>query len=447
MSSENKIIDYRYGYHLSPEKGWMNDPNGLCYYKGKYHVFYQTNPHENKPRNICWGHFSSSDLIHWEKEPLALVPTEDYEKDGCFSGSSIVLNNLLYLFYTGHKNLEKGYEETQCLAVSEDGIHFKKLDSNPVIVRPPEDNTQRFRDPKIWEEDSTLYAVIGGESTEGRGQVNIYQTSSIASDWSYLGKLVIAKMTDGVMWECPDYFTLNNNKFLIASPKEMKNQGVNGFSSVWLTGDLQKDKTLFDYELTRIDEGNDFYAPQTFFDPVMNRRILFAWLGMPGLQELEYQSQVGALTLPREVTFKEEKLFFYPVEEINQLREEKQEMKEKCNIKSHSEVMIHHLESSFSIQITDEKGKVNYSIDYSDKKIVIALKDNLRSVRQEKKIANIHEIRLFLDNGITELYINHGEITFTNKCDLQGELVLETSKNLKGSIYTLKEVMNEKLKN
>ena len=95
MSSENKIIDYRYGYHLSPEKGWMNDPNGLCYYKGKYHVFYQTNPYENKPRNICWGHFSSSDLIHWEKEPLALVPTEDYEKDGCFSGSSIVLNNLL----------------------------------------------------------------------------------------------------------------------------------------------------------------------------------------------------------------------------------------------------------------------------------------------------------------------------------------------------------------
>ncbi len=94
----------------------MNDPNGLVYYKGKYHVFFQWNPFDTKHTFKCWGHYSSTDFIHWEVHPPALVPSEWYEKDGCYSGSAIVYDNKLYLFYTGNvKTTDGGRETYQCL--------------------------------------------------------------------------------------------------------------------------------------------------------------------------------------------------------------------------------------------------------------------------------------------------------------------------------------------
>ena len=153
-------------YHITPEKGWMNDPNGLVEYNGVYHVFYQADPEHLINENIGWGHKISSDLLHWEECQPALLPDQSYDRDGCFTGSAVIKDDKMYLLYTGHVNQESGYIETQNLAVSKDGIHFEKYDGNPVIKNPPADTTMRFRDPKIWEKNGNYYAVIGGETED-----------------------------------------------------------------------------------------------------------------------------------------------------------------------------------------------------------------------------------------------------------------------------------------
>ncbi|MBM7095937.1 hypothetical protein JSY36_09235 [Bacillus sp. H-16] len=121
--NEVKNTKYRLGYHIAAPIGGINDPNGLVFFRGEYHVFYQYYPYEAEWGPMHWGHAKSKDLINWVALPVALAPEFDYEKGGCFSGSAAVFQDKLYLIYTGH-NEEKNPKEVQCIAVSEDGIHF-----------------------------------------------------------------------------------------------------------------------------------------------------------------------------------------------------------------------------------------------------------------------------------------------------------------------------------
>lgn len=115
--------------HFTPLFGWLNDPNGLIYYNGMYHLFYQYNPFKNQWGNIHWGHAISRDLQSWNDMPVALEPSESYDKDGVFSGSAIVKDDQLYVLYTGHSVDAKGQaHETQCLAYSKDGVTFQKYE-------------------------------------------------------------------------------------------------------------------------------------------------------------------------------------------------------------------------------------------------------------------------------------------------------------------------------
>ncbi len=129
----------RQHYHFMAQTGWINDPNGLIYYKGKYHFFFQYNPYYGFWDCMHWGHAVSEDLVHWEYLPLALAPSENYDnhpRGGCFSGSVIEHDGKLFLMFTGTANNGDGFEQTQCIAYSEDGIHFEKYEGNPVLTAP-----------------------------------------------------------------------------------------------------------------------------------------------------------------------------------------------------------------------------------------------------------------------------------------------------------------------
>lgn len=428
---------YRYSFHLSPEKGWMNDPNGLTFFKGRYHIFYQYNPDNNRPGKACWGHYSSNDLVHWQSEEPALLPDKEYDQDGCYSGSAIVVNDRLYLMYTGHKNLSSGYQETQCLAYSDDGIKFYKSLVNPVIPYPPKQNTHRFRDPKIWKENGQYFAVIGGESIGHRGQVNVFKSNELSCGWHFIGELVKAKDKDGEMWECPDYFELAGNRFLLASPKGMINQGVNGFTSIWLK-DVMLGQTLEEYQIHYVDEGQDFYAPQTFVDQKHNRRILIGWFGMPGLQELENEPQVGALTIPREVRLKNGSLHFPPIREIEELRLDKTVLKKKMLITDKSELDIRLLGSSFLLLIKDLEKLSFIQMIYDNDELSVSFCDKFRDFSKVIKIEKITDIRIFIDQGLTEIFINDGEKTFSNKCELHDQLGVTLEGEFSGDVYRLR---------
>lgn len=135
-----KMTPLRPVFHFTAPYGWINDPNGFCYFKGMYHLFYQYNPHGCEWSKMYWGHAVSKDLTHWEDLPIALYPDQEYDTDevgGCFSGSAIVRGDRLYVFYTGTSRHGNMLVQSQCMAYSDDGIKFEKYSGNPVVPHPP----------------------------------------------------------------------------------------------------------------------------------------------------------------------------------------------------------------------------------------------------------------------------------------------------------------------
>lgn len=153
--------DYTPHYHARVLEGWSNDPNGMIWFNGKGHMFFQYYPHKPEWGTMHWGHFTTEDFIHWQKEETALIPDEEYEAVcGCCSGTAIEIDGKLYLIYTA----AQPERQRQCVAVSEDGIHFTKLKENPVLVAEdlsPEVCTRDFRDPKIIKKGDWYYVLAG----------------------------------------------------------------------------------------------------------------------------------------------------------------------------------------------------------------------------------------------------------------------------------------------
>ena len=139
-------------FHIAAKAGWINDPNGLSYFNGRYHVYFQHHPFGTQWGPMHWGHVSSEDMVTWRREPIAMAPSIEADRDGVFSGSAVVSDdNQLVAYYTGHRwrngvNEDEGNLQVQCMAVSDDGITFEKTG---VIVECPE-GLLHFRDPKVW---------------------------------------------------------------------------------------------------------------------------------------------------------------------------------------------------------------------------------------------------------------------------------------------------------
>lgn len=316
----------RQHYHFMPECGWMNDPNGLIYFKGKYHFFYQCNPYGNFWDCMHWGHAVSEDLLHWEYLPLALAPSEpydDFQKGGCFSGSAIEKDGVLYLFYTGAINEGNGFYQHQCLARSEDGVHFEKYEGNPVVTVPDGFSAEYFRDPKVWEHEGCYYMVVGA-GLNGHGMALLFRSEDLLH-WDYINVLAESRGEWGYMWECPDFFELDGRYVLTCSP-----MGSGDHTAIYMTGN-------FDYATGRfecissgeMDWGFDFYAPQSFLAPD-GRRITVGWANewewMPLWKDwgpTYKEGWCGSFNIPRELFLSREgQLCTRPIREIETLRKD-----------------------------------------------------------------------------------------------------------------------------
>lgn len=436
----------RYKFHLSPNSGWSNDPNGLVFFKGKYHVFFQNNPFETDAKKIFWGHFVSDDLIKWRQTDFALAPDKPYDIDGCFSGSAIVFDGKLVLAYTGHKNVRSNYKETICIATSKDGFNFQKSKDNPVIERNPQINTRRFRDPKIFRKNGKFYILVGGESLKGKGQLLLYESDNLYSNWHYIRKLMNKNALMGNMIECPDYFDVSGKKVIICSPKGLKTDEKHGFTSLYYLNNFDFAKgALFGGK--QIDLGWDFYAPQTLDDQIHERRILFGWFGLPSEQEkekkLDYKS-IGALTLPRKIIRKGSKLFTKPIAECARLREkEPKEIRQNEEFSVTSEFVFEKFDKNFLIKISSDEAK--YIINYQKNNLTIKIQDKLRNHKNKiKNLKNNIKLDLFIDNGLTELFVNNGEFVFSNKCEFLSEKIriyFKCNQEMIGFNYELKKIL------
>ena len=369
-------------FHFSPRVGWLNDPNGFSFYGGKYHLFYQYHPYSSYWGPMHWGHAVSSDMISWEYLPAAMAPDMEYDKSGCFSGTAITLpDGRQLLMYTGcgdssEDPLAKGrWLQTQCVAVSKEtdkGIEFEKFGSNPVIKAGdfPEDcDPYEFRDPYLWRAaDGTYRALVAagrtgeigkdGNYLHEKGTQLILFRSDDCFEWEF-GKVMFEDHRRiGVMWECPNFFDLDGKHILIASPMDMHAEADEAVGSVrfpqgsnvcCIAGEYDEKTEIFtpDGGYEPVDIGLDFYAPQVMKAPD-GRLIMIGWmqdpkygnfadagddLTGPGLQYAvpvehpdgyihgpEGSRIFGQMTVPRELKFRDGKLYQWPVRELCEYR-------------------------------------------------------------------------------------------------------------------------------
>ncbi|MDE6204066.1 MAG: glycoside hydrolase family 32 protein [Lachnospiraceae bacterium] len=339
-----KIIkkEERPDFHLSVRTGWLNDPNGFSYYRGEYHLFYQYYPYEAKWGSMHWGHAVSRDLLHWKYLPAALAPDEKYDTDGCFSGSAVVLPDGRHLLmYTGVAKEHQANDvfcdvQTQCLAVG-DGVDYDKYGMNPVLDwkdLPEGASRADFRDPKMWQEkDGTYYCVVGSRPADGSGQILLY-ASKDGFKWEFKSILASNNNRFGKMWECPDFFKLDGKWVLLTSPQDMLPKGFeyhNGNGTLCLIGNYDEETCTFTEESDQaVDYGIDFYAPQTVLAPD-GRRIMIGWMQNWDTCNLRSPEEpwFGQMSLPRELSIRNGRLYQWPIRELDGMR---------CNKTEHMDV-------------------------------------------------------------------------------------------------------------
>lgn len=311
--------------HLTPPAGWMNDPNGPVFVGDRLHMFYQHEPASPAWGRMHWGHATSEDLVTWHHLPTALAP-QDGGPDafGCWSGSTIVIDGVAWLFYTAVIE-EDGVRHTSIRrAVSTDGMVTWVKDPAPVVAGPPEGiAVDGFRDPFVLRDGSGWMMLVGGGTTSGLGTVLLYRTADLAT-WTHVGKFLSCDdlprdaWADGPCWECPQLVRFAEADVLVVSVVD-RAPGVRPSHVMGVVGRVEGDRFLPDHA-DQLGMGPDFYAPAAVTTPD-GRHLLFGWIPEdPPAGDAE-RHWAGSLTLPRVVSIGGDgRLSLALAEEVDALR-------------------------------------------------------------------------------------------------------------------------------
>ena len=433
----------------------MNDPNGLVFYKGVYHLFYQHNPFENKWGHMSWGHAVSKDLIHWKHLPVAI---EEDETDMIFSGSVVVdwrnttglgdsQSAPLIAIYTGHRKIDG--QQYQCLAYSLDnGLTWNKYKYNPLI----DIGSKNFRDPKVfWYEKDKQWIMVVALSEERK--ISIYSSVDLLN-WKHRSNFCSSIHNNEGIWECPDLFPLklNDRKTKWILTLSIIKGGIAGGSSmIYFIGDFDGESFCENssVEQTRnwIDYGSDFYAAVSYSDiPSKDGRRI--WLGW--MNNWDYADKAptspwrGMLSIPREISLKfidkSIKLIQKPISELKSLRKreltfEKTSITEVNNkilasniIRSPFELLVEfepNNSTCFGVIINNKIGE-EIRCGYRKDRSIVYL-DRSKSGESEffdKSQVNHSApvmlkdgkllLHLFIDSSSIELFCNDGEVVFSD---------------------------------
>ncbi|MGO0055965.1 glycoside hydrolase family 32 protein [Streptococcus suis] len=423
--------------HFSAPIGWINDPNGFVYFKGEYHLFYQFNPYESVWGPMHWGHAKSKDLVHWEHLPVALAPDKEYDKDGCFSGSAIVKDDTLWLMYTGHIVNEDGsVRQVQNMAYSTDGIHFEKIAQNPVATEellPEEVIANDFRDPKIFEKDGRYYSVVATKHKDGVGCIVLLGSDDLL-DWQFESIFLKGHAHQGHVWECPDYFEVDGQEYLIVSPMRYQkedNDFVNINSNIFVTGHVDWDKKVFVADsFKEIDHGHDFYAAQTTEGPE-GERVMIAWMhtwGRPLVTNDLGHKWYGQMTLPRQLKQGENGLKQVLPASISNSFDDIEigqaiQGPSKFSLKLGDSLDLKLGTDQDYLQFGYDRAKQEVYIDRSSLKIQQAGEEEWSTVRRAVTV-KATDLLILIDTNCLEIFINDGQETLTSTFYVEGQIIL-----------------------
>ena len=345
-------------YHFVPPANWINDPNGVIQWDGRYHLFYQYNPNGAFWGTMHWGHALSQDLIHWDDLPIALAPTPGgADESGCFSGCAVNNDGTPTVIYTGTRG-ERYDQQTQCVAVSHDGLlTWEKYPNNPVLSEIPAEagSTHDFRDPFVWREGDSWYMVLASRMVGVGGTVFLYRSPDLLH-WEYMHPLLTGEISkNGDVWECPNFFPLGDKWVLLVSAK-----GRNfPLTVIYFIGDY------VDHQFTPETEGvldyGYLYAPLLMVDG-QGRKLLFGWIREGRAVEAHRAAGwAGAHSIPRVLSLDEGRLMMEPVPELKSLRGEPSIF---TNLRLSSENQVLNIEGS-ALDIIAElevSGKVGFAL-------------------------------------------------------------------------------------
>ena len=426
--------------HFTAPYHWINDPNGLIYYKGNYHIFYQHFPYDNKWGTMHWGHAITKDFVNFEHLPIALYPSKDFDRNGCFSGSAIEIDGQLYLYYTAIKyakenpsNVHNQYSDddlraSQALVVSSDGIHFDNVKNKkqiiPMIQEAYLGDYRHTRDPKVWKKQDGKYAMVIG--------------SKVAYEDDYCGKALFYESEDGIhfeyknsyqeptignMWECPDVFKINNQFFMIFSPENTDLPPKPNSNARYMPIDFEEDTlTIKEHgDWPYLDHGLDFYAPQTFLSKD-NERLLLGWLRMR--KPVQGEEWIGMFIMPRILHEKDGKII--------------QELYPKIKNSFNHEVQEISFDQPFQLKTTLNKDSslnlCGFKIDIQDD--CLHLNREEVSIQENKvcndvvspKLQGHYDIELYYDHHVFEIYFNGGEYVMSQVVyDLNDQVIIQNT--------------------
>jgi beta-fructofuranosidase len=445
-----------------PPVGWLNDPNGLSKYRGKYHAFFQYSPDNPNGGRKLWGHYISDDYVHFEYVGESLEPDKPYDKNGVYSGSALIEDDKMFLYYTGNVKQEgdhdftySGREANTVLVTTPDGMSGFEKQLIMTNDDYPDFYTCHVRDPKVWKKDNNYYMVQGGrlngkklnpESVD-KGAVLTFESMDMKK-WNCISNISTVKPF-GYMWECPDYMEISGLKVLGLCPQGLETKGLK-YQNIYQAGyfvlgddfdikrrcrpDSEEDFIIIDnpdevfYEW---DYGFDFYAPQTFTDDDGNI-IIVGWAGIP---DADYDNEPTvlegwqhALTFPRVISRSkdERKLLCNPLPTILEFRGDSNEEK----IENYGQVSLIVSECS-DTEIKDISGDIYINFSSSDEELFeinitknnneihLSLKMDEKAGRGRDKrsvtLKHGDNLRILLDVSMVEIFADDGEAVMTSR--------------------------------
>ncbi|MBO0410423.1 sucrose-6-phosphate hydrolase [Enterococcus hulanensis] len=451
---------WRLNYHIQPETGLLNDPNGFSFFNGKWHLFYQSFPFGAVHGLKSWYHVSSTDLIHWESEGAVLEPDRAFDSHGAYSGSALPVGEALFLAYTGNVRDQSWERRSYQLGAWMNKKGEIKKVAEPLISEPPAGFTAHFRDPQLIRSNEEYLMVIGGQTLDEQGEVLVFASQDLV-DWQYRGPMNIHQDL-GFMVECPNLLSIEEHAVLLLCPQGLKELDYqNVYPNTYILAEEYSAETnsLKNPQKQQVlDEGFDLYATQAFTAPD-GRCLSVGWIGLPEMSYPTFgEGWAHSLSLIKELTIKDGKLYQYPVEETQRLRGSQEMLVSEAN-----EKFMKQTANSYELQLeipSNCQGSVHlFSDSINEKSLVLSYDTKQGKVWLDRsrtdyplnpEFGEIREtiveqgksltIAIFIDKSTCEIFINAGEKTLTANyypTEEQTYLLLENSQKCRASYYSL----------
>ena len=405
---------YRPLYHHTPKRGWMNDPNGMFYKDGVWHLFYQYNPYGSMWGNMHWGHSSSADLLHWKDEGVALAPDV---WGTIFSGSCVTdKENIVAMYTTSRPTPFGGDVQAQCIAFSKDGGKtFAKYEGNPVLTAEDKD----FRDPRpFWNEDIKAWNLILAVGQEMR----IYSSADL-KEWKYESSFGQEYGNHGGVWECPDLIKIDDKWVLICNINPGGPGG--GSATQYFVGSFDGHRFTCESmpKVTKwMDYGKDHYATVSFYNAPENRHVVLAWMS-----NWQYANQVptrqfrSANSIPRDLGLfrygEETYVSVVPSKEMSAARGAKMKQPtEACEV-------VVDVKGAADITLSNTKGE-QVTMRYDARQQTfrmdrtqsgnVSFSEAFPCVTEAPTYGTVRQLRIFIDRCSIEAFDADGKMAMTN---------------------------------